>query len=226
LPPPSSPLDAPGVLSIVSAGAAGALKALKQNGAGLISDLSGCAPGAPGIDCSSRRLLATSLVIMAAGLAAATALYACTFLPRYRRRRESRAHTRLLENDSEAALQEAVESREALPQVVSRSRRQPVTVGRGRGAALGSTESVAAPRARPASGPTVPPGSESADVEEEEWEEEVEERKGEKRPLSPVPLPPEEERESVPQESRIRRMANVLFVWVQRSPAGRPMLTW
>ena len=58
----------------------------------LISDLSGCAPGAPGIDCSSRRLLATSLVIMAAGLAAATALYACIyFLPRYRRRRESRA---------------------------------------------------------------------------------------------------------------------------------------
>ena len=123
-------------------------------------------------------------------------------------------------------MQEAVESLEALPQVVSRSRRQPVTVGRGRGAALGSTGSVAAPRARPASGPTVPPGSESADVEEEEWEEEVEERKGEKRPLSPVP--PEEERESVPQESRIRRMANVLFVWVQRSPAGRrtPMLTY
>ena len=123
-------------------------------------------------------------------------------------------------------MQEAVESREALPQVVSRSRRQPVTVGRGRGAALGSTGSVAAPRARPASGPTVSPGSESADVEEEEWEEEVEERKGEKRPLSPVP--PEEERESVPQESRLRRMANVLFVWVQRSPAGRrtPMLTW
>ena len=126
-------------------------------------------------------------------------------------------------------MQEAVESREALPQVVSRSRRQPVTVGRGRGAALGSTGSVAAPRARPVSAPTVPSvplGSESADVEEEEWEEEVEERKGEKRPLSPVP--PEEERESVPQESRIRRMANVLFVWVQRSPAGRrtPMLTY
>ena len=117
-------------------------------------------------------------------------------------------------------MQEAVESREALPQVVSRSRRQPVTVGRGRGAALGSTESVAAPRARPASGPTVPPGSESADVEEEEEWEEEEEGKGEKRPLSPVP--------PVPQESRIRRMANVLFVWVQRSPAGRrtPMLTW
>mmetsp|Transcript_15697 Transcript_15697/g.51148 ORF Transcript_15697/g.51148 Transcript_15697/m.51148 type:complete len:315 (+) Transcript_15697:847-1791(+) len=225
LPPPSSPLDAPGVLSIVSAGAAGALKALKQNGAGLISDLSGCAPGAPGIDCSSRRLLATSLVIMAAGLAAATALYACIcFLPRYRRRRESRAHKRLVEDDRKAALQ-AVESVDASP---SRSRRQTASRGRGRGAALGSTESVAAPRARPASGPTVPPGSESADVEEEEWEEEVEERKGEKRPLSPVPLPPEEERESVPQESRIRRMANVLFVWVQRSPAGRrtPMLTY
>ena len=117
-------------------------------------------------------------------------------------------------------MQEAVESPEALPQVVSRSRRQPVTVGRGRGAALGSTGSVAAPRARPASGPTVPPGSESADVEEEEEWEEVEEGKGEKRPLSPVP--------PVPQESRIRRMANVLFVWVQRSPAGRrtPMLTY
>ena len=124
-------------------------------------------------------------------------------------------------------MQAAVESREALPRVVSRSRRQPVTVGRGRGAALGSTGSVAAPRARPASGPTVSPGSESADVEEEEEWEEEEEGKGEKRPLSPVP--PEEERESVPQESRIRRMANVLFVWVQRSPAGRrttPMLTY
>jgi len=132
------------------------------------------------------------------------------------------AHKRLVEDDRKAALQ-AVESVDASP---SRSRRQTASRGRGRGAALGSTESVAAPRARPASGPTVPPGSESADVEEAEWEEEVEERKGEKRPLSPVP--PEEERESVPQESRIRRMANVLFVWVQRSPAGRrtPMLTY
>ena len=129
-----------------------------------------------------------------------------------------------MEDDREAALQ-AVESVDALPQAVSRSRRQTASSGRGRGAALGGTESVAAPRARPASGPTVPLGSESADVEEEEWEEE-EEGKGEKRPLSPVP--PEEERESVPQESRLRRMANVLFVWVQRSPAGRrtPMLTY
>ena len=119
---------------------------------------------------------------------------------------------------------QAVESVDASP---SRSRRQTASRGRGRGAALGSTESVAAPRARPTSGPTVPPGSESADVEEEEEWEEEEEGKGEKRPLSPVP--PEEERESVPQESRIRRMANVLFVWVQRSPAGRrttPMLTY
>ena len=57
----------------------------------LISDLSGCDPGAPGNYCSFRRGLATSLVTVAAGLAAATALYACTFLPRYRRRRESRA---------------------------------------------------------------------------------------------------------------------------------------
>ena len=119
-----------------------------------------------------------------------------------------------MEGDREAALQ-AVESVDASRQAVSRSWRKTASRGRGRGAALGSTGSVAAPRARPASGPTVPPGSESADVEEEEeWEEEVEERKGEKRPLSPVP--PEEERESVPQESRIRRMANVLFVWVQR----------
>ena len=130
-----------------------------------------------------------------------------------------------MEDDREAALQ-AVESVDASPQAVSRSRRQTVSRGRGRGAALGSTASVAAPRARPASGPTVPPGSESADVEEEEEWEEEEEGKGEKRPLSPVP--PEEERESVPQESRLRRMANVLFVWVQRSPAGRrtPMLTY
>ena len=134
-----------------------------------------------------------------------------------------------MEDDREAALQAVekyIDSVDAPRQAVSRSRRKTASRGRGRGAALGSTESVAAPRARPASGPTVPPGSESADVEEEEWEEEVEERKGEKRPLSPVP--PEEERESVPQESRIRRMANVLFVWVQRSPAGRrtPMLTY
>ena len=121
-----------------------------------------------------------------------------------------------MEDDRKAALQ-AVESVDASP---SRSRRQTASRGRGRGAALGSTESVAAPRARPASGPTVPPGSESADVEEEEEWEEEEEGKGEKRPLSPVP--------PVPQESRIRRMANVLFVWVQRSPAGRrtPMLTY
>ena len=131
-----------------------------------------------------------------------------------------------MEGDREAALQ-AVESVDASRQAVSRSRRKTASRGRGRGAALGSTGSVAAPRARPASGPTVPPGSESADVEEEEEWEEEEEGKGEKRPLSPVP--PEEERESVPQESRIRRMANVLFVWVQRSPAGRrttPMLTY
>ena len=58
----------------------------------LISDLSGCDPGAPGTYCSFRRGLATSLVTVAALLAAATALYAsCIFLPRYRRRRESRA---------------------------------------------------------------------------------------------------------------------------------------
>ena len=57
----------------------------------LIIDLSGCDPGAPGNYCSFRRGLATSLVTVAAGLAAATVLYACIFLPRYRRRRESRA---------------------------------------------------------------------------------------------------------------------------------------
>ena len=136
-----------------------------------------------------------------------------------------------MEDDSEAALQAAVESREALPQVVSRSRRQPVTVGRGRGAALGSTGSVAAPRARPVSAPTVPSeplGSESADVEKEEeeevWEEE-EEGKGERRPLSPRPVPPGEERESGPQvwaalnaralNVRARRMANALMSGTQ-----------
>ena len=125
-------------------------------------------------------------------------------------------------------MQAAVESREALPQVVSRSRRQPVTVGRGRGAALGSTGSVAAPRARPVSAPTVPSeplGSESADVEEEEEWEEEEEGKGERRPLSPRPVPPGEERESGPQvwaalnaralNVRARRMANALMSGTQ-----------
>ena len=77
------------------------------------------------------------------------------------------------------------------------------------------TAIVAAPGARPASAPpTMPPGSESADVEEE-WEEE---EGGEKRPLSPRPLSPvpaEEERESGPQESRVRRMANALMSGTQ-----------
>jgi len=60
----------------------------------------------------------------------------------------------------------------------------------------------------------MPPGSESADVEEE-WEEE---EGGEKEPLSPRPLSPvpaEEERESGPQESRVRRMANALMSGTQ-----------
>ena len=129
------------------------------------------------------------------------------------------------------AVEKYIDSVDAPRQAVSRSRRKTASRGRGRGAALGSTGSVAAPRARPVSAPTVPSvplGSESADVEkeeeEEEWEEE-EEGKGERRPLSPRPVPPGEESESGPQvwaalnarvlNARARRMANALMSGTQ-----------
>ena len=69
----------------------------------------------------------------------------------------------------------------------------------------------------------MPPGSESADVEEEE--EEWEEEGGERRPLSPRPVPPGEESESGPQgwaalnarslNVRARQMANALMSGTQ-----------